>query len=122
MSLSVRTDRPASVTASELTKAEAFDACQVLADVDRCLVRAGCGREASALAELFELIEDRLCDTAPRARDASVAARHAGESVDGNAVRPALPASRPGTYAFSDWSDSLVPESGSYSRESEFTQ
>jgi hypothetical protein len=44
-----------------LTKVEAFDACQVLADADRCLVHAGRRSEAAALADLFELIESRLC-------------------------------------------------------------
>jgi hypothetical protein len=48
-----------------LTKAEAFDACQVLADADRCLVRAGCPTEATALVELFDLIESRLCEGEP---------------------------------------------------------
>jgi hypothetical protein len=48
-----------------LTKAEAFDACQLLADADRCLVRAGYPAEATALVELFDLIESRLCETEP---------------------------------------------------------
>ncbi len=43
-----------------LTKGEAFDACQVLADADRQLVRARCFEEADALASLFELLEARL--------------------------------------------------------------
>jgi hypothetical protein len=43
-----------------LTKQEAFDACQVLADADRFLVRAGRLAEASALGDLFELFEERL--------------------------------------------------------------
>ena len=49
----------------QLSKAEAFDACQVLADADRCLAQAGRPSEAAALADLFELIEARLCDRAP---------------------------------------------------------
>jgi hypothetical protein len=48
-----------------LTKAEAFDACQLLADADRCLVRAGYPAEATALVELFDLIESRLCEGEP---------------------------------------------------------
>jgi hypothetical protein len=43
-----------------LSKAEAFSACQVLADADRRLVRARCFAESEALAELFDLLEDRL--------------------------------------------------------------
>ena len=43
-----------------LTKREAFDACQVLADADRFLLRAGRLAEASALGDLFELLEERL--------------------------------------------------------------
>jgi hypothetical protein len=43
-----------------LTKQEAFDACQALADADRFLVRAGRLAEASALGDLFELFEERL--------------------------------------------------------------
>ncbi|MBF6557358.1 MAG: hypothetical protein IVW52_14570 [Acidimicrobiales bacterium] len=43
-----------------LTKREAFEACQVLADADRFLLRAGRIAEASALGDLFELFEERL--------------------------------------------------------------
>jgi hypothetical protein len=43
-----------------LTKREAFDACQALADADRFLLRAGRPAEASALGDLFELFEERL--------------------------------------------------------------
>ncbi len=43
-----------------LTKGEAFRACQVLADADRLLVRAGRLPEAEALGDLFELFEERL--------------------------------------------------------------
>jgi hypothetical protein len=43
-----------------LTKSEAFAACQVLADADRCLVRAGLLGEADALCDLFELLEARM--------------------------------------------------------------
>ena len=48
-----------------LSKAEAFEACQVLADADRCLGRAGYPAEATALVELFDLIESRLCEGEP---------------------------------------------------------
>ena len=47
-----------------LTKREAFDACQALADADRVLVAADGEAEARALGDLFELLEDRL--TTPR--------------------------------------------------------
>lgn len=43
-----------------LTKGEVFAACQVLADADRCLVRAGLLGEADALGNLFELLENRM--------------------------------------------------------------
>jgi hypothetical protein len=43
-----------------LTKREAFEACQALADADRFLVRAGRLAEASRLGDLFELFEERL--------------------------------------------------------------
>jgi hypothetical protein len=43
-----------------LTKSEVFAACQVLADADRCLVRAGLLNEADALGDLFELLEHRM--------------------------------------------------------------
>ncbi len=45
-----------------LTKSEAFAACQVLADADRCLVRAGRLGEADALCDLFELLEARMAE------------------------------------------------------------
>jgi hypothetical protein len=43
-----------------LTKAEAFGACQALADADRQLLRSGRISEATALGDLFELLEQRL--------------------------------------------------------------
>jgi hypothetical protein len=43
-----------------LSKAEAFGACQALADADRILLRSGRIREATALGDLFELLEHRL--------------------------------------------------------------
>ncbi|MGH9081349.1 MAG: hypothetical protein ACRDYE_14980 [Acidimicrobiales bacterium] len=43
-----------------LTKGEAFDACQALADADRFLLRAGHHEAAGALGVLFELLEERL--------------------------------------------------------------
>ena len=46
-----------------LTKREAFEACQALADADRFLLRAGEAGTADALGALFELLEERL--TAP---------------------------------------------------------
>jgi len=45
-----------------LTKAEAFDACQALADAGGRLVRVGATDEADALAGLFGLLERRLTD------------------------------------------------------------
>jgi hypothetical protein len=43
-----------------LSKGEAIDACQALADADHALTEAGRQREARALGMLFELFEDRL--------------------------------------------------------------
>jgi hypothetical protein len=43
-----------------LSKQEVVDACQVLADADRCLVGVGYAAERGALGDLFELLEDRL--------------------------------------------------------------
>ncbi|HWE68877.1 MAG TPA: hypothetical protein VG205_00870 [Acidimicrobiales bacterium] len=43
-----------------LSKAEAFGACQALADADRILLRSGRITEATALGDLFELLEQRL--------------------------------------------------------------
>ncbi len=43
-----------------LSKGEVFGACQALADADRLLLRNGAMSEASALGDLFELLEARL--------------------------------------------------------------
>jgi hypothetical protein len=43
-----------------LTKGEAIDACQTLADADRALTDTGRHTEARAVGTLFELFEDRL--------------------------------------------------------------
>jgi hypothetical protein len=43
-----------------LTKGEAIDACQALADADHALTEAGRHSQARALGMLFELFEDRL--------------------------------------------------------------
>jgi hypothetical protein len=43
-----------------LSKGEVFGACQALADADRSLLRSGGKSEASALGDLFELLEARL--------------------------------------------------------------
>jgi hypothetical protein len=43
-----------------LSKGEVFGACQALADADRLLLRNGGTSEASALGDLFELLEARL--------------------------------------------------------------
>ena len=47
-----------------LTKAEAFGACQALADADRVLLKSGRLSEATALGDLFELLEQRLASVA----------------------------------------------------------
>lgn len=47
-----------------LTKAEAFGACQALADADRILLKSGRISEAAALGDLFELLEQRLASMA----------------------------------------------------------
>ncbi len=58
-----RTPRPVSFSPTVvLTKAEAFDACQVLADAGGRLLRVGCAEEAATLAGIFELLERRLTD------------------------------------------------------------
>jgi hypothetical protein len=43
-----------------LTKREAFEACEVCAEVERALLRAGRAVEAARAAALFELFESRL--------------------------------------------------------------
>jgi hypothetical protein len=43
-----------------LTKREAFEACEVCAEVERVLLRAGRVVEAARAAALFELVENRL--------------------------------------------------------------
>jgi hypothetical protein len=43
-----------------LTKGEAFEACEICADVERALLRAGRAVEAARVATLFELFESRL--------------------------------------------------------------
>lgn len=43
-----------------LTKREAFEACEICADVERALLRAGRAVEAARIASLFELFENRL--------------------------------------------------------------
>jgi hypothetical protein len=43
-----------------LTKREAFEACEICADVERALLRAGRAIEAAQIATLFELFESRL--------------------------------------------------------------
>ncbi|MHB1517398.1 MAG: hypothetical protein ACYCVN_05360 [Acidimicrobiales bacterium] len=48
-----------------LTKGEAFAACQALADADRILASAGNLFESRAIAELFELMEERLVAERP---------------------------------------------------------
>jgi len=45
-----------------LTKEEAFNACQSLADAGRVLVREGGSTEADSLCSLFTLLEGRLVD------------------------------------------------------------
>jgi len=42
------------------TKREAFEACEVCAEVERALLRAGRVVEAARAASLFELFESRL--------------------------------------------------------------
>lgn len=43
-----------------LTKREVFETCEVCADVERALLRAGRPVEAARAASLFELLESRL--------------------------------------------------------------
>ncbi len=81
-----------------LSKTEVFGACQVLADAARSLVRSGALREADALVDLFELLEERLAvdDLA----------------VDGRR-RPQLAA---------DFASPVLSSAGSKSMDSELTQ
>ena len=88
-----------------LTKREAFDACQALADADRVLVAAGGTAEAGALGDLFELLEDRL--TSP----ATPSARVSGGDESPRGSRP--------VDHDAGWGQESV---GSYSMEREFTQ
>ncbi len=88
-----------------LTKQEAFDACQALADADRVLVAAGTIYEARVLGDLFELLEDRMTRPAPVPAPPSEAP----------APRRRMSRPRPGGSGTYD-------DSGSYSMESEFTQ
>jgi len=43
-----------------LTKREAFEACEAIADSERVLLRSGNASQAARLAALFELVESRL--------------------------------------------------------------
>jgi hypothetical protein len=43
-----------------LTKREAFEMCEICAEVERALSRAGRAVEAARVAGLFELLESRL--------------------------------------------------------------
>ena len=81
-----------------LTREEAFDACQALADADRCLIGLGHGVEATALGALFDLLEDRLTATQALPFQALPVEALASTVLSGQAL------------------------SGSYSMESEFTQ
>jgi hypothetical protein len=85
-----------------LTKREAFDACQALADADRVLVAVDATAEARALGDLFELLEDRLTTLSTRVPGGAESPRGSGRA-DHDAVR----------------SQESV---GSYSMEREFTQ
>jgi hypothetical protein len=60
MSAAPEADRITFTPTVELTRDEVFAACQALADADRCLIGIGRAFEASALGDLFELLEDRL--------------------------------------------------------------
>jgi len=57
-------DRVRFAPSVSLTKAEAFGACQALADADRVLLKSGRTSEATALGDLFELLEQRLASVA----------------------------------------------------------
>jgi hypothetical protein len=68
------------VAAVCLTKREAFDACQALADADRFLLRAGQQEEARALGDLFELLEERLSARRPPGRTQASSGSKASDS------------------------------------------
>src|ERR1700686_1255956 len=63
-----------------LTKREAFDACQALADADRVLVAVDGMAEARALGDLFELLEDRLTTLSTRAPGGAESLRGSGRA------------------------------------------
>jgi hypothetical protein len=70
-----------------LSKTEVFAACQALADADRCLNRSGALGEAEALADLFELLEERLALEAQLpAQSESDAASSVASSVGSNSM------------------------------------
>jgi len=59
-----------------LTRMEAFELCEILAEAERTLVRSGRGSASSRVALAFELIEDRLF--AARAPEAAAAMSGSG--------------------------------------------
>ena len=78
-----RADMPERVRFSAtvlLTKAEVFAACQALADADRELHRRGASECSAALGDLFELLERRLVDRAPRGRPQSAPGWNSSDS------------------------------------------
>jgi hypothetical protein len=48
------------VPAIVLTKREAFELCEICAEAERALLRAGRAVEAARIAGVFELLESRL--------------------------------------------------------------
>jgi hypothetical protein len=51
---------PSRASGVVLSRTEAFELCEVLAEAERLLVRSGRGATAARLATAFELLEDRL--------------------------------------------------------------
>jgi hypothetical protein len=52
-------------TAIVLTKREAFEMCEAIAESERVLLRSGHAPEAARLAAIFELVESRLVSDGP---------------------------------------------------------
>ena len=52
-----------------LSKREAFEACEAIADSERVLLRSGNASQAARLAALFELVEGRLVIDGADARE-----------------------------------------------------
>jgi len=73
--MSLRAGRESSIerfaSAVVLTKREAFEACEAIAESERRLLRSGHAAHAARLSALFELIESRLVADCTKGNDQS---------------------------------------------------